>query len=201
MRQASTDSGNVADIRAECYGCRLRKSTATALPRDWHGLRYGALCTCPGPSPLTIIPLLALAALLLLSLAAVAVLWWRRRQNGHMRRLRRLLDLADALEADLKTCRIGLAQAHAVMSANPDAPAASEQDAQRAVDAGLRALLQQRLWIRDRSAQASARELDAAASAMDHVRDRLRPLLLALAQAQHALDSAMREHIRQDGEA
>jgi hypothetical protein len=57
------------------------------------------------------------------------------------------------------------------------------------------------LWIRDRSAQASARELDAAASAMDHVRDRLRPLLLALAQAQHALDSAMREHIRQDGEA
>lgn len=118
-----------------------------------------------------------------------------------MRRLQRLLDLADALEADLKTCRSGLAQAHAVMSANPDAPAASEQDAQRAVDAGLRALLQQRLWIRDRSAHASARELDAAATAMGHIRDRLRPLLLALAQAQDALDSAMREHIRQDGES
>ena len=153
----------------------------------------------PGLVALTIIPLLALAASLLLS-AAVGVLLWRRRLNGHMRRLRRLLDLADALEADLKTCRSGLAQAHAVMSANPDAPAASEQDAQRAVDAGLRALLQQRLWIRDRAAQASVRELDAAATAMGHIRDRLRPLLLALAQAQDALDSAMREHIRQDGE-
>jgi len=155
----------------------------------------------PGLLPLTIIPLLALAALLLLSAATVAMLWWRRRQNGHMRRLQHLLDLADALETDLKTCRNGLAQAHAVMSANPDAPAASEQDAQRAVDAGLRALLQQRLWIRDRAAQASARELDAATAAMDHIRDRLRPLLQALAQAQHALDSAMREHIRQDGES
>ncbi|MEO7072798.1 MAG: hypothetical protein ABI300_07510 [Rhodanobacter sp.] len=147
---------------------------------------------------MTIIPLFALAALLV-SVIGAAVLLWRHRVGGHMRRLRHLLDLADALEADLKTCRSGLAQAHAVMSANPDAPAASEQDAQRAVDTGLRALLQQRLWIRDRSAQASMHELDAAVAAMGHIRDRLRPLLLALAQAQEALDSAMREHIRHDG--
>jgi hypothetical protein len=34
-----------------------------------------------------------------------------------------------------------------------------------------------------------------------HIRARLQPLLLALAQAQSALDDAMREHIRQDGES
>jgi hypothetical protein len=156
----------------------------------------------PEPLPLNSYLTLGLVVLLVLlvGLAASALLL-RRRQNLRGSSLNNLLDLADRLEADLKTCRAGLQQAHAVMSLNPDLPAASEQEARHAVDAGLRALLQQRLWIRDRSAQASARELDAAASAMDHVRDRLRPLLLALAQAQHALDSAMREHIRQDGEA
>lgn len=141
------------------------------------------------------------SALLLVILAAIGVaLWQRRRQALHTARLQNLLDLADALERDLKACGRNLAQAHAVMSVNPDSPAASEQDARHAVDAGLRALLQQRLWIRDRSAQASATEFDAAATSVRHIRARLQPLLLALAQAQSALDQAMREHIRQDGE-
>ncbi len=138
--------------------------------------------------------------LIIVPVAIGAALWQRRRQTLRTAQLQNLLDLADALERDLKTCRSDLAQAHAVMSVNPDLPAASEQDAQHAVDAGLRALLQQRLWIRDRSAQASASEFDAAAGSMRHIRERLQPLLLALAQAQSALDSAMREHIRQDGE-
>ena len=141
-------------------------------------------------------------ALLLVVLAAIgAAFWQRRRQTLHTARLQDLLDLADALERDLKSCRRNLAQAHAVMSVNPDSPAASEQDAQHAVDAGLRALLQQRLWIRDRSAQASASEFDAAATSVRHIRARLQPLLLALAQAQSALDQAMREHIRQEGKS
>lgn len=142
------------------------------------------------------------STLLLVVLAALgAALWQRRRQALHTARLQNLLDLADALEHDLKTCRSNLAQAHAVMSANPDSPGASEQDAQHAVEAGLRALLQQRLWIRDRSAQASASDFAAAATSVQHIRARLQPLLLALAQAQTALDQAIREHIRQDGES
>ena len=68
------------------------------------------------------------------------------------------------------------------------------------MEAGLRALLQQRLWIRDHSTQASVDEFAVAATAMQNVRERLQPLLRALAQAQSALDNAMREHIRQDGE-
>lgn len=135
-------------------------------------------------------------------LALLTALGWlllqRRRLNHHGDSLLYLLDLADRLEADLKTCRAGLQQAHAVMSLNPDLPAASEQDASHAVDAGLRALLQHRLWIRDRSATASQQDLDQAVSSMRATRDRLQPLLHALEKAQHDLDSAMREQIKRE---
>jgi hypothetical protein len=134
----------------------------------------------------------------------IIVLVWslrqRRRQTQRNASLQNLLDLADRLEADLKTCRAGLQQAHAVMSLNPDLPAASEQDAQHAIDAGLRALLQQRLWIRDRSPRASQHELDDAARSMQATRDRLQPLLQALTQAQIDLNSAMREHLRREAD-
>lgn len=136
---------------------------------------------------------------LLIALVATALLL-RRRQFQRSTSLKTLLDLADRLEADLKTCRSGLQQAHAVMSLNPDLPAASEQDAQHAIDAGLRALLQQRLWIRDRSPRASQQELDEAATSMRGTRDRLQPLLQALTQAQRDLNSAMREHIRRESD-
>ena len=141
------------------------------------------------------------AALLALLLIATGWALLQRRRRARSGSLQKLLNLADRLEADLKTCRSGLQQAHAVMSLNPDLPAASEQDAQHAIDAGLRALLQQRLWIRDRSPQASQTELDAAVRSMQATRDRLQPLLLALTKAQHDLNHAMREHIRRDSDA
>jgi len=140
-----------------------------------------------------------------IGLLVIAVAAWlvhsRRRQAKRTISLQHLLDLADRLEVDLKTCRAGLQQAHAVMSLNPDLPAASEQDAQNAIDAGLRALLQQRLWIRDRSPRASQHELDEAALSMDMARNRLQPLLQALTQAQRDLNNAMQEHIRREPEA
>lgn len=140
------------------------------------------------------------ACFAILILLAGGALLLRRRQNRRGGSIRTLLDLADRLEADLKTCRSGLQQAHAVMSLNPDLPAASEQDAQHAVDAGLRALLQQRLWIRDRSAGASQHDLDKAAASMRDARNRLQPLLQALSQAQTDLNSAMREQIRRESD-
>ena len=138
---------------------------------------------------------------ILLLLAGSAMLLLRKRQHHHASNIRKLLDLADRLEADLKTCRSGLQQAYAVMSLNPDLPAASEQEAGHAVDAGLRALLQQRLWIRDRSAGASVRELDAAAASMRDARARLEPLLQALSQAHTDLNSAMREQILRESDS
>jgi hypothetical protein len=141
---------------------------------------------------------LGLAILFILLIAALVGAFVLRRLTKRAGSLRQLLELADRLEADLKSCRARLQQAHAVMSLNPDLPAASEQEASHAVDAGLRALLQQRIWIRDHAPTASQGELDAAIRSMDQTRERLQPLLQALGQAQSELDSAMREHIRQD---
>lgn len=143
----------------------------------------------------------AVALLTLLIAVTCVALMLRRRHTQRGTSLRNLLDLADRLEADLKTCRAGLQQAHAVMSLNPDLPAASEQDARHAIDAGLRALLQQRLWIRDRSEQASPQDLVEAAESMRSTRERLQPLMGALTKAQRDLDSAMRDHIRREPDA
>lgn len=151
----------------------------------------------PLNSNLTLVALLLLVLLIVLAGGAVLL---RRRQTRRGTSLRNLVELADRLEVDLKTCRSGLQQAHAVMSLNPDLPAASEQNAHHAIEAGLRALLQQRLWIRDRSPQASQHELDEAAASMRETRDRLQPLMSALTKAQRDLDSAMREHIRRDSD-
>ncbi|MBD8898217.1 hypothetical protein [Rhodanobacter sp. DHG33] len=141
---------------------------------------------------------LGVVALLILVVASVWALTSRRWQNRRTAGLQQLLDLADRLENDLKSCRAGLQQAHAVMTTNPDLPAAGEQDARHAVDAGLQALLRQRIWIRDHAARASQHELDETAAAMRASRDRLQPLLQALNAAQRDLDSAMREHIHRD---
>lgn len=141
---------------------------------------------------------LGLAILFILLVVAVIGAFLLRRLTRRTTSLRRLLELADRLESDLKSCRARLQQAHAVMSLNPDLPAASEQEADHAIDAGLRALLQQRIWIRDHAPTASQHELNSAIQDMAQTRERLQPLLQALGQAQSELDSAMREHIRQD---
>ncbi|GFZ99053.1 hypothetical protein [Dyella caseinilytica] len=143
---------------------------------------------------------IGLAVLFILVVAALAGALVLRRITRRTTSLRHLLDLADRLEADLKSCRTRLQQAHAVMSLNPDLPADSEKEAAHAVDAGLLALLQQRIWIRDHAPKASQAELNNATQAMEQTRERLRPLLQALGQAQNELDSAMREHIRLDAQ-
>ncbi len=146
--------------------------------------------------------ILGLTALAVLAAALVgATIAYRRRADRRATSLHQLLELADKLEGDLKTCRAGLQQAHAVMSLNPDLPASSEQEARHAIDAGLRSLLQQRIWIRDKAPRAAQNELDDAVSSMNDTRDRLRPLLAALDRAQHDLDSAMREHLRREHDA
>jgi hypothetical protein len=152
--------------------------------------------------PVNLSLMLGLAALVVLAAALIGVaLAYRRKAERRAGSVHRLLELADRLETDLRTCRAGLQQAHAVMSVNPDLPASSEQEARHAVDAGLRALLQQRIWIRDQAPRASQQQLDEAVSTMNDTRDKLRPLLDALDRAQHDLDSAMREHLRREHDA
>ncbi|MGN2250560.1 hypothetical protein ACFWZ1_10855 [Frateuria sp. GZRe14] len=143
---------------------------------------------------------LAAMCLLLVGAGAFVLVGRRRRLERRRHSMHRLLELADQLESDLKTCRKGLKQAHAVMSFNPDQPAAGEQEAKQAIDAGLRSLLQQRLWIRDCAPDASQQGLDEAAADMSQTRARLRPLVRALERAHHELDDAMREHIRRESD-
>ncbi|WP_266159776.1 hypothetical protein [Dyella silvatica] len=135
---------------------------------------------------------------ILLAAFASVTLFYRQRFYRRAGSVRYLLELADQLEADLKTCRAGLQQAPAVMSLNPDLPTTGEQEARHAIDAGLRSLLQQRIWIRDQAPRATEQELGTAAAAMSAARQRLQPLLAGLTQAQHALDDAVREHIRRE---
>lgn len=120
-------------------------------------------------------------------------------ERRRTRSLRALLELADQLERDLKECRRRLTRAHAVMSVVPGQPSADENEARRAVDGGLRALLEHRLWIRDRVGTASQKELDAAVEALQQVRRQIEPQLHALGQAQQDLDEAVRERIERDG--
>ena len=164
------------------------------------GMRQTAHPPTPSRTFVDAYLMLGVAALFVLLIAAAALVLQRRRLGRRAASVNCLLELADRLEGDLKACRNGLRQAHAVMSLNPDLPAASEQDARHAVDAGLQALLHQRIWIRDRAARASQQELDETAAAMRASRDRLQPLLQALEAAQRDLDSAMREHIHRDAE-
>lgn len=133
-------------------------------------------------------------------IAACLFAWLVRHQRTRRRHsaLQDLMDNADRLEADLKDCRDRLQRAHAVMSVSPDLPATGEVEAQQAVESGLRALLQQRLWIRDRAPEASQRELDEAVEALVRARHQLEPRLQALDDAQTALDTAVREHIHKE---
>lgn len=140
------------------------------------------------------------ALAIVVALAVGLSAWVLRHQRIRRRHgaLQSLMDNADRLEADLKDCRDRLQRAHAVMSVSPDQPAAGEIEAQQAVDSGLRALLQQRLWIRDRGPEASQRELDDAVDALVRARRQLEPRLRALDDAQTALDTAVREHIHKE---
>ncbi|MET0935246.1 MAG: hypothetical protein ABWX83_04610 [Luteibacter sp.] len=140
----------------------------------------------------------ALAAIIVVAIGLIV--WVVRHQRSRRRHgaLQDLLDNADRLETDLKDCRDRLQRAHSVMSVSPDLPAAGEVEAQQAVDSGLRALLQQRLWIRDRAPDASQRELDEAVDALVKARHQLEPRLRALDDAQTALDTAVREHIHKE---
>jgi hypothetical protein len=127
--------------------------------------------------------------------ALVAIIVFMRRQARRRRALRALYRGADALEHDLKECRMRLERAHASVNVAPGVPAAGEADARTAVDAALRELLEHRLWLRDQAAEAGQRELDAALAALDKARASLSEQLTALASAQRALETAVRERI------
>jgi hypothetical protein len=140
---------------------------------------------------------------LFLLFVVAGLLFQGRRLMAERRRtrsLRNLLDQTDRLENDLKECRRRLDRAHAVMSVVPDQPAVGGARAGEAIDRGLRALLEHRLWIRDHLETARQHELDAAVDALLQVRGQMEPQLRALGQAQQDLDQAVRDRIERDAQ-
>lgn len=140
----------------------------------------------------------AIALIIVVAIAAAIGMLNHRRLRLRHAALHHLLDNADRLESDLVECRQRLDRAHAVMAVTPDVPVAGESDARKAVDAGLRSLLEHRLWIRDHSVHASQKELDDAVTALTRARASLEPQLRALDHAQRELEQAVRDHIDHD---
>ncbi len=151
----------------------------------------------PAPNGLLvdrIVNWIALGLLLVVIVLAVIVLlrYW----HGHRREqlMLRLLRGADALEGDIKQCRVRLAQAHAAVAVTPGLPSAGSATAKDAIDSALRDLLQHRMWIRDKAPSASREELDKAADALESAAARIHQQLEQLQQAHRELDQAVREH-------
>lgn len=128
---------------------------------------------------------IALVILGLVVLAAAGVTWryWRGQRREQL--MLRLFHAADRVEARIKQCRLRLHQGAGTM---PGAPAATA-----ALDAALRNLLTQRLWLRDRAPQARDAELRAVAQALEEADARLAGELDALLDARAELHAAVRE--------
>lgn len=142
--------------------------------------------------------IIALAGVLLALLAYwVGQRGWRRRA----RLMRRLLDGADALEAQLLDCRARMQTLRSMLVELPEemiADANSALTADDKVQAGLRYLLAHRLWIKQEAASASDYELDRACAAIDQSRRvmesqlaRLDAITSELSQAQSSASSVV----------
>lgn len=145
-----------------------------------------------------LVPATTALIFILIGIAVVASLWRYQRRRRRHAALHQLLDDADQLESDLRECRQRLDRANAVMSVAPGVPVAGENKARQAVDAGLRSLLEHRLWIRDRSPHASQKELDQAVAALAQARAQLETQLRVLDQAQRGLEEAVRDRIERE---
>jgi len=114
---------------------------------------------------------------ILIAAAASLLLHIVFRQHAVSRRhraMRRLLDGADALEAQLLECRARMHQLRNMLVALPEEMSADANTALTAddkVQAGLRDLLAHRLWIKHHAATATRAELDTACAAIDQSRE------------------------------
>ena len=110
--------------------------------------------------------LIAAAAALPLLVLFLRQRQWRARELA----MRRLLDGADALEAQLLACRSRMQQLKSMLAVLPEEMSADANVALTAddkVQAALRDLLAHRLWIKQHAAEATPAELDAACAAIE----------------------------------
>ena len=135
---------------------------------------------------------LLIAALLLTPVAIVV--WMRERHMAaRTRELRKVLDLADALENELQECRKRLREIPAMVSRLPPAISLSAHatlTAEPEVQAALHDLLQHRLWLKQFGAEASLKALEASSEALDKSRQKLAIQLKQLGDVRQDLQRA-----------
>jgi hypothetical protein len=144
---------------------------------------------------------IVLIALLTLAVA-LPLWWWRRQAQVRQRSLRRLLDLADAMESLLDRSQERLSAMHGLVTRGPNdmaAVALNSLETAPPIREAKRDVLQHRLWIKQRGADATLEELDTACAALQRARDRLAQQLddleaagAALARATDAANEAAR---------
>lgn len=98
----------------------------------------------------------------------------RRRAGRRQRAMRQLLDAADALEARLRVAR---AEIEAVVGDDIEDP----------VQAAMREMLRQRLWLREHGAEASVADLQQVRSSIDEARTRIEQQLVQIERARMPL--------------
>lgn len=117
---------------------------------------------------------------------AIGVFWWRHGLLRRERTLRRLLDLADEVEALLNRSQERMAAMQSVVGRVPaDIGAVAQASLESAlpVREAKRDVLQHRLWIQRHGTSAGMAELDSACEALERVRDRLSGQLRQLEEA------------------
>lgn len=129
--------------------------------------------------------LIVLAGLIAVVLA-LPLLWWLWRSRRRDRSLRRLLDLADEMQALLDRSQDRMQALQSVVGRVPAdiaAVARASLDGTGPIRDAKRDVLQHRLWIQQHGATAHQRELDAACGALDRARTRLASQLDELERA------------------
>lgn len=142
----------------------------------------------PGPLP-------AVLAAGLIVIMVAAWLWWRgERRRRHAASLGALLDALDALEGTIKRYRERMLAMDAEVRSQGPVSGYRRIDPEVPMQEALRGVLQHRLWIRERGASASVRELDEARQATLARRDQLDARLAQLDTAVEALLAAREAH-------
>jgi DNA repair ATPase RecN len=138
-----------------------------------------------------------MSLLILVTLLALAIAlpygWWRWRLMARQNSLRRLLDLADAMESLLDRSQERMSALHGLVNRVPNdiaAVALSSLESTPPIRDAKRDVLQHRLWIKQHGANASLQELDTACAALQRARDRLAQQLDELETAGSALARA-----------
>ena len=113
--------------------------------------------------------------------------------NRRQQAIRTLLDGADALEAQLQTCRERMQRLREMLSILPEEMSARADSALSAdfkVQAALKDLLAHRLWIQQHAETATIAQFDVARSALEQSAKTLAALLQRLDDAASALERA-----------